>query len=315
LGISIVKRFINQQKVWLVCILICVITPILKASFISSVNIWGVLMAMPTFGMAALGLTFILICGELDISIGSVMAFSGVTFALLVKSMPLFISLLITLVLCAIIGSIGGFLVSVCKLDSFVVSLSVMTSIKGIALALSDQKPIVISNATLSFIGETTFGPIPLIFIVFFALVFLAHYVLTKTQFGRNIFAVGGNREVAQSIGISVRFYKFIIFVISSVAAGLGGFMLLCRMYSGSPIVGEDAPLQVLPMVIIGGTSLVGGKGGAVKTLSGIILMSVVFNVMSLFNISINIQSFVRGAILLTIVVFNKYYANKDKKI
>ena len=309
------RKFINQQKVWLICILLCLVMPFIKDVFASKENIWGILLAIPPYGIPALGLTFILISEELDISIGSLMAISGVVFALLIRTMPFFAAFIVTVFVCATIGAITGALVSFLRLDSFVVSLSVMMSIKGLALLLSNEKPIVIDNATLRFFGETSIGPIPLVFLIFLALVFIAEYVLLYTQFGRNIFAIGGNKEVAQSAGMNVKFYKFIIFVISSFAAGLGGLMLICRMYSGSPIIGEDAPLNVLPMVIVGGTSLAGGRGGAVKTLSGIILMSLVFNIMSLFNIYVNVQSLVKGSILLSIVIFNKYYSNKNKKI
>lgn len=310
-----IKKIINQQKIWLICILICIITPFIKPSFISFSNIWGVLLAMPTYGITALGLTFILISYELDISIGSIMAVSGVMFAILIRIMPFIPAMLVLLAFCAAIGAISGFLVSFFKLDSFVISLSIMTSVRGLALAIAKEKPIIINNNVISFLSKAGIGPIPLIFFIFLALVFLAEYILKQTQFGRNIYAIGGNKEVAESTGINIKFYKFIVFVISAVGAGLGGFMLICRMHSGSPIIGEDAPLNVLPMVIIGGTALSGGKGGAIKTLSGVILMSLIFNVMSLFNIYINIQSLVKGAIMLLIVVFDKYYANQYKKI
>ena len=129
------------------------------------------------------------------------------------------------------------------------------------------------------------------------------------------MYAVGGAGDVASAYGLNVEKYKFWALTFSSFMAGLGGIALVARMNSGSPSVGEDAMPSVLPMIVIGGTSISGGKGGMVRTLSGILLINLIFNIMSMFNIYVNIQNLIKGSILLIIVVADKYLENKDRKI
>jgi ribose/xylose/arabinose/galactoside ABC-type transport system permease subunit len=190
-----------------------------------------------------------------------------------------------------------------------------MILIRGVALTISNSKPIIVTDHTTIALSNMTVGPIPVITIIFLIIVLLLEFVLRFTVFGRNIYAVGGNAEIAGSIGINVKFYKFIVFIIFAILAGIGGLFLMTRMNAGSPIIGEDAPLATIPMAVMGGTALSGGKGGALKTLTGVILLSLLFNSMSILGITLNIQTFVKGAILLSIIVWNKYLANRTKKV
>lgn len=129
------------------------------------------------------------------------------------------------------------------------------------------------------------------------------------------MYATGGNAEAADAAGLNVRFYKFSGLTFSALMAGMGGILLTTRLSSAVPSVGEDAVMTVMPIIVIGGTSLNGGKGSAVWTLSGAFLMYLIFNVMSMFNIYVNVQSIIKGVIVLGIVVVDKYFANKNKKV
>jgi len=246
---------------------------------------------------------------------GSIIALSGVVFALVVGSYGFIVALLVTLVVCAVLGAFTGAIVAYLKIDSFLTSLAMMIVIRGVALVLSDAKPIVVSDSTTLIIGSYTLGAIPILTLLFIAIVFISEYVLKHTVFGRNLYAIGGNAEMAKSIGLNVKLYKFLVFVIFGILACIGGIFLMARMNTGTPIVGEDAPLATIPMAIVGGAALSGGKGGALKTLSGVVFMSLIFNIMQIFGISLDIQTFTRGAILLGVIIWDRYNANKNKKV
>lgn len=311
----ITKKIFKDYRIWLVSVLAFLIIPLIKPEFLSVNNIEGILASMITYGVIALGLAMTLITGEINISIGSVMAFSSVVFAVTVDKIPLIVSVILALSGAALFGLIDGYFVAYKKLPAFMVSVAVMVSVRGVALAISGEQPVGIMSDTVMRIGMAKIGPVPILFLFLLLCVFILELFLKKTQTGRNMYAVGGAPEVAAAYGLNVEKYKCLSLTFCSFMAGLGGVLLAIRMCSGSPSVGEDAMPSVLPMIVIGGTAISGGKGGMMKTLSGILLMNLIFNVMSMFNIYVNIQNLIKGAILLIIVVADKYIENKNRKI
>lgn len=312
---AIVKKVMNEYRIWLVSILAFLIVPIMKPAFLSMNNIEGILASMITYGVVALGLAMTLITGEINISIGAVMAFSSVTFAVTIEKFPMAAAILIALAGSAVFGLIDGYFVAYKKLPAFMVSVAVMVSVRGVALAVAGEKPVGIMSDLVLRLSMASIGPIPVLFLFLLFCVAVLELFLKKTQTGRNMYAVGGAPDVAAAYGLNVEKYKCLSLTFCSFMAGVGGILLAIRMCSGSPSVGEDAMPSVLPMIVIGGTAISGGKGGMVKTLSGILLMNLIFNIMSMFNIYVNIQNLIKGAILLIIVVADKYIENKDKKI
>lgn len=312
---TIVKKVLNEYRIWLVSVLAFLIVPIMKPAFLSMNNIEGILASMITYGVVALGLAMTLITGEINISIGAVMAFSSVTFAVTIEKLPMAAAILIALAGSALFGQIDGYFVAYKKLPAFMVSVAVMVSVRGVALAVAGEKPVGIMSDLVLRLSMASIGPIPVLFLFLLFCVTVLELFLKKTQTGRNMYAVGGAPDVAKAYGLNVEKYKCLSLTFCSFMAGMGGILLAIRMCSGSPSVGEDAMPSVLPMIVIGGTAISGGKGGMVKTLSGILLMNLIFNIMSMFNIYVNIQNLIKGAILLIIVVADKYIENKDKKI
>ena len=306
---------LKQHLVLIIAFFIFILASIINNNFLTVNNMYGFLIQLPAYGAAALALTFCLICGELNITMGSIIAFSGVVFAITVGNFGFIFAWIITLLLCSVFGIITGIVVAYLKIDSFVATLSMLILINGITLAVCNTQPVVVTDPVTVAFGGGSIGPIPIMTIVFVIIIIIAEFILKNTVFGRNIYAVGGNAEIAKSIGINVKFYKFIVFVIFSVLAGIGGIFLMARMNTGSPIVGGDAPLSTIPMAIIGGTALSGGKGGAFNTFVGILFMSLLFNVMQIMGIALNVQTFAKGIILLSIIVWDKYNANRDRKV
>ncbi|MCC8026269.1 MAG: ABC transporter permease [Clostridium sp.] len=312
---NLFKTMLSRHRIWLLCILTFAVMPFVKPAFLSANNMQGIMTGMVPYGIVALGLAMTLITGEINISIGAVMAFSGVIFTTLLPRFTFLPAMAAALLACALVGMVDGFFVAYKKLPAFLVSVAVMTGVRGLALAVCGSKPVQVTNPLIAQLNLMKAGPVPVLFVLLLALVFLLEFFLKRTQTGRNMYAVGGAGDVASAYGLNVEKYKFWALTFSSFMAGLGGIALVARMNSGSPSVGEDAMPSVLPMIVIGGTSISGGKGGMVRTLSGILLINLIFNIMSMFNIYVNIQNLIKGSILLIIVVADKYLENKDRKI
>lgn len=309
-------RILNKNKVLVIFIGGFVLLSFVQPHFFSAYNISSLCLQMPAYGMAAIGLTFILISGYLDISMGSIIAFSGVIFAIFANIFNNFLLAgMVTLIICGLIGAVTGFCVAYLKMDSFIVSLCAMIYVRGLALSLSGQEPVMINNEQFKSLTQVSLGPFPLVFFFLIVAAIIAEYFLRKTGMGRNLYALGGDKNMARLAGIKVKLTSFFVFVIYAILSGIGGLVLASRMNSGTAIVGVDAPLTIIPMLILGGTSLSGGKGGALQTLLGIALLSMIFNAMALFNVPPNLQELVKGCILLTIIVVEKTYENRTVKV
>lgn len=306
---------LSPYKIWILCIATVIAVPFFKPAFSSSNNIESLLRSMTTYGVTALGLTVALITGEINVAVGSIVAFSSVIFAKYTESIGLFPAVLITVSSCLILGFMNGYLVAYKKLPALLISIAFQISVRGLALWASDSQPIKIYNESFIAFARMTLGPVPVIFLILLAFVLVIEFILRHTCVGRNLFACAGKADVAKAAGINVNLYKMGALAFSYLMAAFGGIIITARLFSASPSVGEDAVMTIMPIIVMGGTSLSGGKGGAICSLSGAIIMYLIFNVMSLFNVPVNAQDIVKGTILLTIVCVDKYFINKDKKV
>lgn len=312
---AVAKRVLQKYKIWLICLLTVAVMAVLKPNFLSYDNIYGLCASMMSYGVVALGLTVSLIAGEINISIGSVLAFSGMVFGATIEGIGLLPAFLLAVAAAWVIGLLDGYFVAYKRLPAFLVAVVFMISVRGLALLISGSQNIVIDNPLFRQIGSAKVGPVPVLFLVMVLCAVLIELFLRYTQPGRNLFAVGGSAEVAEACGLNEKFYKMMAISFSSLMAGVGGVILTTRLSSAIPSVGEDAVITILPIVVIGGTSINGGKGGTIWTLSGAFLMYLLFNIMSMFNIYVSVQSLVKGLVLLCIVVADKYMVNKNKKV
>lgn len=309
------KNRLPKNKIWFISIAAIVVMSLCNPNFLSANNIQGLCESMMSYGVVAMGLTVCLIAGENNIAIGSILAFSGMIFGSTISVIGLVPAMLLALILCAAFGLLDGYFVAYHKMPAFLMAVVFMISMRGLALMVSKSQNIIITDTTFKAVSSLSIGPIPILFLVMILLAVSIELVLRYTQTGRNLFAVGGSADVAEACGLNVRRYKMLALMFSFIMAGLGGIFLTTRLSSAIPSVGEDAIITTLPIVVIGGTSINGGKGGTLQTLSGILLMYLLFNIMSMFNIYVNIQSLVKGLILLIIVVGDKYIINKNRRV
>jgi ribose/xylose/arabinose/galactoside ABC-type transport system permease subunit len=212
-------------------------------------------------------------------------------------------------------GTLTGFFVANFRLSPFIVSMTMQLVYKGIALTITKSTPVAMTHPVLKAINSVKLlDMIPMTFLFFLVLVALSEFVLRKTQFGRNIFLVGGNISVSDNLGIKSSRYVWSAYIIQGLFAALAGIAMMTRTSSANGNIGSGSLLDVIPMVIVGGTSMAGGKGGCIKTLWGVLLLSMVYNAMTFFSIPAPLQPFVKGLILLVVIVSDKYMERRHEK-
>jgi ribose transport system permease protein len=289
----------NSRRLLLLAGLVLGIS-ILEIRFIQPANLRNVLLQISMDGIVACGLTLVILLGGLDLSVGAVTALSGVLFVI---ALPLGIGFagLLALLAGAGVGFLNGVLIGKIKLNSLIVTLGTMAAVQGAAFWLSRGNPIPGPGGDFEMLGGGSFLYIPLP-IVFFGLVILGgHALLQHTQFGRDLYAIGGNREAARLADISLESRECWAYVLCALPAAFSGMILASRLNTGSPIVGQDTPLQAIAAIVLGGTSLYGGRGGILSTVIGIAIIGVLSNGLNLLNVSPAYQWAIKGSVLILV--------------
>jgi ribose transport system permease protein len=297
-----IRRFLaggNSRRLLLLAALVSAIST-LEIRFVQPANLRNVLLQMSMDGIVACGLTLVILCGGLDLSVGAVTALSGVVF---VTALPLGIGFagLLALLAGAGVGLLNGLLIGKIKLNPLIVTLGMMAAVQGAAFWLSRGNPVPGPGGDFEMLGGGSFLYVPLP-VLFFGLVVLGGYlVLEHTQFGRDLYAIGGNREAARLADIAVESRECWAYVLCALLAAFSGMILASRLNTGSPIIGQDTPLQAIAAIVLGGTSLSGGRGGILSTVIGMAIIAVLSNGLNLLNVSPAYQWAIKGAVLIVV--------------
>lgn len=284
-------------------ILMLIISGLLTDRFYSMENITNVLRQSVPLGIVSLGLLFVILTGGIDLSVGSIMALVSVIVALLMPDYGIFGSTLLALLVGALIGAVAGGLISYFKVAPFVATLAMMTVARGLGLIVSKGQPVFINDDTFTDFGTAYFLGLPLLFHVLLVCFFGAFFVYKKTVFGRLIISIGSNETATRFAGIQVERYKFLVYVICGVACALAGILATTRTGVGSPVFGIGFELDAIAAVVVGGASLAGGKGTVTNTLIGVLILSIISNLMNLLNIPGYHQQVVKGGIIILAVL------------
>lgn len=306
-------KFVKDQKVLLATILLFIISAIISPHFLSKINLSNLLLQISVTGIVSVGVMFVMLTGEFDISVGSLMAFYGILSIQLTNKVGYWAALAALIPLALIIGCIYGTLVAKVKINSFVVTLGGMLFYRGLGYILCNSEPVSATNRIYGWIGMGSFKGLNYVVYVFLLLILISYFIIRKTNFGRNIMATGGNYDVAKASGVNVDFYKYATYVICAFTAMLAGMLAASRLLRAMPNAGEDASMTAISSVVIGGTSMAGGEGGALQTLLGVFLLGLINNILNMLGVNAYYQQFIRGAILIIIVCFDRFYRNKDK--
>ncbi len=316
-AIRLGKKVATDYRIPMLAVLLFVVMSCIKPNFATAYNVYSIADSIAGYGIAAIGFTFILLVGQLDISFGSVIALTACVFMMMLKAEINFVVALLTaLALGCVCGAITGFFVANFRLSPFIVSMTMQLVYKGVALTITNSTPVALTHPTLKAIYEMKFfDMIPVTFLVFIALALLAEFILRRTQFGRNMFLVGGNINAADNLGLKSSRYIWSAYILQGLFAAIAGVVMMTRQFSASGNLALQGPLNVIPMVIVGGTSMAGGKGGAIKTIWGVLLMNIVYNAMTMFSIPAPLQPFVKGLILAIVIVTDKYLERRHEKV
>ena len=279
-------------------VLLLILFSLLDGRFLSPDNLVNILLQISIIGIIACGMTFAVLTGGLDLSVGSVAAMSGVVFVLALNA-GLWLAGAIALVAGTLVGVVNGFLIGRCRLNSLIVTLGAMAWVQGVALWLSRGYPIAGPGDNFEMLGGGFFLHVPLPIVFFAAAVAGSYFLLLHTQFGRDLYALGGNRDAAELAEIPVAHREWLVYVICSALAAFSGMVLASRLNTGSPIIGQDAALQAIVAVVLGGTSLYGGRGGILETAIGLITIGVLSNGMNLMRIPPAVRWGITGCILM----------------
>lgn len=278
----------------------------LAPNFLTAANQLNILRDAAFVGIIAWGMTLILIAGEIDISVGPHVAFAGIMLAKLAQagvSLPL--AVVLVLLLGACIGTAAGWLRARFDVPSFIVTLSLWLALRGIAEVVSDAVPIVIMNFGFQRLGAGSFAGIPVPSILMLLLFALFSYLASRTVLGRSVYAVGGNAEAARLSGIPVARIRVIVFAITGVLSALTGVLMASRLGSGNSGAATGLEFDVIAAVVVGGTSLFGGRGTMLGTLLGVLFIGALVNGLVLMGIDPFAQGIVRGFVILAAVMIN----------
>ena len=305
---STYRKSLAQYQVFIAFALITIILSIVTPGFFSIQNAVIVLRQISINGILAVGVTFVIIAGGIDLSLGSVIALTGVVAAMFAHpgEYALVVPLAIATITGIAIGVINGFAITRGKVAPFIVTLGMMTIARGCALVVSNGRPVSNLSKSFNYIGGGDFLNIPVPVIIFGFVIILASVTLNYTKAGRYIYAVGGNENAALASGINIKAVKMFAYVVCSGLAGLAGIILASRITTGQPNAGVAYELDAIAAVVIGGTSLSGGVGSIAGTVLGALIIGVINNGLDLLNITSYYQQIIKGLIIVGAVLIDR---------
>jgi len=300
----------------------------MQPNFLHPLNVMNVLRQVSISGLIAIGMTFVILTGGIDLSVGSLVALTGLVAAYVSKGglesrfavgasadagNPVILAFLAAVAVGMACGALQGLAITRLRVPPFVVTLGGLTAWRGAALLLSGGGPISGFGPDFTWWGQGRIEGVPVPVIIFVLAAVLAHVVLRHTRFGLHVYAVGGNTPAANANGINTRRVVFAVYVIVGFVCGLGSFLLAGRLNSAEAVAGMGLELDVIAAVVIGGTSLFGGSGSVFGTVIGALLIGVLRNGLVLLNVSPFIQQIVIGVILVLAVAFDQYAAARRR--
>ncbi|MGP4095217.1 ABC transporter permease [Nonomuraea sp. KM90] len=298
---------IVKSNLLLVFLALCVVASLLAPQFLTGRNIANLLQQSSLTGIVAIGMTMVVLTAGIDLSVGSVAAFGGMTIALLMAAgVPVLPAILLSVAVGAVFGATMGGLSAYLSLPSFMTTLAGLTAIRGLTYLLTDGKPAQAGGSeAFQLLGGGFIGYVPIVGIIFVVVTLLAAAVLRGTTFGEYVYAVGSNKEAARLSGLPVRGVITAVFAVSGALAALAGVLLTSRLTVGQPTAFSGLELDAIAAVVLGGTNLFGGRGGVFGTFVAVLLLSVLRNLCNLLGLGSFFQMVVTGLILLVALVLN----------
>lgn len=294
-------------------LLLAVILSLSSPYFLTSNNLFNLLDQSVVVGIVAIGMTFVILTGGIDLSVGSIVGLTGVILGLALQEMPMPLAIMIAIMAGGAIGAFSGILISVFGLAAFVVTLGVMSIARSLAYVFSGQRSISDIPDELSNLVYTNVGGLQMNVIILLVLYVCAWYYLSRTRGGRTIYAVGSNKEAARISGLNVQFYTILPYAISGALAAVASTLIAAQILSIDPLGGNLLELDAIAAVVIGGASLYGGRGSIIGTLFGVLIMVMIRNGLNLLGVSPFWQGTAIGGIIIAAVLAERLLSGKSR--
>ncbi len=308
--------YIGEYGAFIALVLLVLVISVISPEFRTAGNFLNLLRQATFNGLIAFGMTCVILSDGIDLSVGSTLALSAVICAkLIMAGIPAIIAMLVALLCGTFLGVVSGLLVTKGRLQPFIATLITMTAYRGLAMILTDGKPISrLADSIPSEANEFAFKligkgnlcrvPIPAILLIFALVVFF--FVLNKTTFGRKVYATGSNAKCAKLVGVNITKTKIIVYAISGFMSALTGLILISRLDSAQPTLGDGYELDAIAAVALGGTSMSGGRGKITGTIAGVLIIAVLNNGMNLLEISSYYQDVIKAVVILVAVLSDR---------
>lgn len=323
------KNFNQQKLIGIIIIIMFIGFSVVRPEFASIESIDNILRTLSLFGIASLGMTLVILLGGTDLSAGSNMAFSGVVGAGLLGSavgavnpikLPFIVTVIIALLLSGLVSAFNGFVITRLNIAPFVTTLATMSIVRGFVYIVADfvvggvsGSPITFMNDGYTALGQGSIGPIPIQTVLFIVIFIMMYIFLKHTSIGREIYAVGGNKEIANLAGINASKITILCYTISGVLIGISGLILVGKLSSASTVAAKGYELDLITAVALGGTSMAGGRGSVFGTLLGVTFLSVMNNGLDMINVPSFYQYLIKGIILVLAVCTDRFLQKKVK--
>lgn len=309
------SKHANELGLLAIIVVLYLVFSIYATGFISLNNQMNILRDAATIGIAAWAMTLIIISGEIDVSVGPMVAFISVILAYLMQyAIPLPFALILALCLGAALGSVAGVLRGWFNVPSFVATLGLWSALRGMGLFMTNALPVPIDeNGVLDWLGGQVLG-LPVSAVIMLILFVVFQFISKKTAFGRSVYAIGGNASAAQLCGINVKRIRILLFTLAGLLAAVTGILLAARLGSGNAGAASGLEFDVIAAVVVGGTALSGGRGSMLGTLLGVLVITLIGNGLVLLGINSFFQQVVRGVIIVLAVLANIIVMQKNNK-
>jgi ribose transport system permease protein len=284
-------------------ILLCALLTLVSPVFLTPINLFNVALQASVVAILAFGQTFVILSAGIDLSVGSVLALTGAVMAMQTGQNGVLVGILVGLLAGAVLGALNGLFVTRARVAPFIATLAMLAIARGLTYIYTQGSPIRVDQPAFNVFGQGTVGAVPVPVVIMLAVFVVCLVVLTQTRFGRYVFAIGSNPEVTRLAGVPIDRYVVAVYAISGLLAALGGLILTGRLAAADPNAATGYELDVIAAVVIGGTSLFGGRGGVFGTLIGALIIAVVGNGMVLLNVNPFWTQAVKGAIILIAVL------------
>ena len=307
------KKQLKKYGIFLVFLLLVIFFAVSSPSFLKTANLLNIARQISMMGIAAVGMTFALLLGGIDLSIGSQITLVNIVTAWLMVNAGLHpvLACLIALAMSSSIGFFNGWVIANIRIPPIIVTLSMMIILEGVASIICGGLPIFGFPKSFAVIGQGYLGPIPIPVIIMIAILLIGAFILNKTYFGRYFYAVGGNEEASNLSGISVTRVKYLVYTLSGLFSGIAGIVMLSRTNSGQVLSGKNFEFEVLTACVLGGVSVVGGVGKISNVVAGLLILGVLSNGLILLNVSQFAQMVIKGSVLLLAVAFDSIQRNR----